>query len=124
MTIAVFGNLYRAQAVLQLNIILDFLLEHQVEILLDGEWYENLKNGGFKNIEKIGRVPDRLQEADMALSIGGDGTFLSTAARIGSTGIPILGVNAGRLGFLADVPGDEIIRALNAVIHGGYARRN
>jgi len=120
MTIAVFGNLYRAQAVLQLNIILDFLLEHQVEILLDGEWYENLKNGGFKNIEKIGRVPDRLQEADMALSIGGDGTFLSTAARIGSTGIPILGVNAGRLGFLADVPGDEIIRALNAVIHGNY----
>jgi NAD+ kinase len=41
--------------------------------------------------------------ADVAISIGGDGTYLRTAHRIGSKGIPILGINTGRLGFLADV---------------------
>lgn len=53
---------------------------------------------------------------DMALSIGGDGTFLRTAAKIGRRGIPILGINAGHLGFLADVPLDEIESALPSIL--------
>lgn len=60
--------------------------------------------------------------ADMALSIGGDGTFLRTAAKIGSAGLPILGVNAGRLGFLADVPLDEAEQLLPVMLtEGKYA---
>ncbi len=53
---------------------------------------------------------------DMALSIGGDGTFLRTAASIGKSGVPILGINAGHLGFLADVPLEEIDEALNSIL--------
>lgn len=53
---------------------------------------------------------------DMALSIGGDGTFLRTAASIGKSGVPILGINAGHLGFLADVPLEEIDDALNSIL--------
>lgn len=56
---------------------------------------------------------------DMALSIGGDGTFLRTAAKIGNSGIPILGINAGHLGFLADVPLDEIESALPSILEDG-----
>ncbi|KAB2826763.1 MAG: NAD kinase, partial [Paludibacter sp.] len=56
-------------------------------------------------------------EADLALSIGGDGTFLNTAARIGAKNIPILGINTGRLGFLADVPGDQLEKALDAIFN-------
>lgn len=56
---------------------------------------------------------------DMALSIGGDGTFLRTAAQIGRTGIPILGINAGHLGFLADVPLAEIETALPSILQQG-----
>lgn len=44
-----------------------------------------------------------VEGVDMALSIGGDGTFLRTAAKIGTAGVPILGINAGRLGFLTDM---------------------
>ena len=55
-------------------------------------------------------------EADMALSIGGDGTFLRTAASIGSSGTPILGINAGHLGFLADVSLNGLDEALQSIL--------
>lgn len=53
---------------------------------------------------------------DMALSIGGDGTFLRTAAKIGRSGTPILGINAGHLGFLADVQLSEIETVLPSIL--------
>ena len=59
-------------------------------------------------------------EADLALSIGGDGTFLNTAARIGRKQIPILGINTGRLGFLADIATENIIPALEAVLNSNF----
>lgn len=52
------------------------------------------------------------EDADMAMSIGGDGTFLRTAAKIGTAGIPILGINAGRLGFLTDMNLSEAAEVL------------
>lgn len=66
-----------------------------------------------------------LDGVDMALSIGGDGTFLRTAARVGASGIPILGINAGRLGFLADVPLSEAAQCLpNMLLNGDYKVEN
>ncbi len=59
---------------------------------------------------------------DMAFSIGGDGTFLRTAAKVGVLGIPILGINAGRLGFLADVPLDEAAAILPEMLTRGSYR--
>jgi NAD+ kinase len=56
----------------------------------------------------------------MAFSIGGDGTFLRTAHRIGRSGMPILGINAGRLGFLADVQLHEIKTALPGILRGEF----
>lgn len=54
--------------------------------------------------------------ADMAFSIGGDGTFLRTAAKIGTSDIPILGINAGRLGFLADIQLSEAADAIPEIV--------
>lgn len=55
-------------------------------------------------------------EAEMALSIGGDGTFLRTAASIGRRGVPILGINAGHLGFLADISLSEVKELLPKIL--------
>ncbi len=52
---------------------------------------------------------------DVAISFGGDGTFLKTAALIGASGIPVLGINAGRLGFLADISPNEVNLACRAL---------
>lgn len=61
-------------------------------------------------------IVEELRESDMVLSIGGDGTFLRAASIVGDTGIPILGINAGHLGFLADVPASDIIPALSSIL--------
>ena len=49
-----------------------------------------------------------------------DGTFLRAAEKIGDRGIPVLGVNIGRLGFLADVPAEEVEPVLNEILEGKY----
>lgn len=59
-------------------------------------------------------------EADILISIGGDGTFLETINIVRDSGIPILGVNTGRLGFLASTYKDEIIEVLNNIKDGKY----
>lgn len=63
---------------------------------------------------------DTLPQADAAISVGGDGTFLTTAARVGQRGIPILGINTGHLGFLADVSPQHIESSLTMLLEGEY----
>lgn len=59
-------------------------------------------------IERFSDVSSLPQLPDMFLSVGGDGTFLETVLKVKDFGIPIAGVNTGRMGFLANIPGDEI----------------
>lgn len=60
------------------------------------------------------------RNSQFILSIGGDGTLLHTAFEVGGTGIPILGVNIGYLGFLADVEASRIEQAIRLLDHGQY----
>jgi NAD+ kinase len=57
---------------------------------------------------------------DYLISIGGDGTLLSTITLIRDSGIPVFGINTGRLGFLASISKEEIISSINAVFDGKY----
>jgi NAD+ kinase len=59
--------------------------------------------------------------SDLVVVLGGDGTFLRTANAIGETGVPALGVNLGRIGFLAKVETDGLERALDQVLAGDYS---
>ena len=64
--------------------------------------------------------PEDFNDADFVISMGGDGTFLRAAGRVGNRQIPILGINMGRLGFLADVLPSEIETTLDRVLSGDY----
>lgn len=64
--------------------------------------------------------PADVSEFDLALSFGGDGTFLNTAWKVRSKKIPILGVNAGHLGFLASVAISDFQKTLSKLIRGKY----
>jgi NAD+ kinase len=60
------------------------------------------------------------KNADYLISIGGDGTFLDTILLVKDSGIPILGINTGRLGFLANVTKNEYIKAIESLIKGHF----
>jgi NAD+ kinase len=61
-------------------------------------------------------------EADFAIVLGGDGSILRAAKQLDDNQIPVLGVNLGRLGFLADVDPDDFEAALKCVIEGEYRK--
>ena len=61
-----------------------------------------------------------LVESDLMVALGGDGTMLATARIIGDTGIPLLGINLGSLGYLTDIPVDGLDVALRRVLSGDY----
>ena len=72
-----------------------------------------LKASG-EELYRISTAEDLLPGTDMLLSVGGDGTFLSAAKRVGSSGIPVLGVNLGRLGFLSENAPEDVAAALSS----------
>lgn len=67
------------------------------------------------------RIGSELQDTDMVCVLGGDGTFLRTARAIGGSGVPALGINLGRIGFLAKVESDGLESALDQVLSGDYS---
>jgi NAD+ kinase len=71
-------------------------------------------------VEQKHSVADIAEAGDLVLSFGGDGTLLRTAHLTGPNDTPLLGVNIGRLGFLADIEVDQLFEALEAVVAGEY----
>ena len=61
-----------------------------------------------------------LSDPDFIFSIGGDGTILDTVCLVGKRQIPIVGLNTGRMGFLATVTTDKITEAISQLIHGNF----
>lgn len=120
LSIALFGNTYQAEKNRFAKAVLRGLAERNADISIDETFGRfmgaecGVDMSGFRFISGNGF------SADVAISIGGDGTFLSTAARIGDKGIPILGVNTGRLGFLADASPAMIDETLDALYEGRF----
>jgi NAD+ kinase len=76
---------------------------------------KHLKAAGAKLLPK-----NDIDSADLVMSIGGDGTMLYASRLTRETGTPILGINRGRLGFLADVTPDELISSVDNVLRGNF----
>lgn len=115
MRYAIFGNEYQPEKSAMMRRVLNYLTESQAEIFVDRPFYEFLANTDQGLVvEKAGCCRGNVHvfenddfDVDYVISMGGDGTFLKAASRVGTKGVPIVGVNMGRLGFLADVlPGE------------------
>lgn len=68
-------------------------------------------------------IKDRLeigQHSDLIIVVGGDGSLLNAARAVVSSNTPVLGINRGQLGFLADIMPDEMETELNAILNGAY----
>ena len=64
---------------------------------------------------------DLPRHTDMLISLGGDGTMLDTISFVGNSNIPLIGINLGRLGFLAAIPVEEMEEAILSLMRGSYS---
>lgn len=120
MKIAIFGKKYNTTERVIIQRLLNRLVMLNCDISIEQLLYEQMKQDTALQMPHVGVVTQNDFCADMALSIGGDGTFLHTAARVGDKGIPVLGINTGHLGFLADLSGNDIENDIQAIIEGKY----
>jgi NAD+ kinase len=118
MTIAVFGNTLRSETIREVKHIVEFLQLRGVNIVLSQELRHDAFNREFSSVEDY--VAHTEESIDFALSVGGDGTFLTTASLVGHLDIPILGINCGHLGYLAEVHADNIDAVLDQLITNNY----
>ena len=122
MKVAIYGQYYQNSTEPIIRDIFVFFNENKVEMVIEATFLATLYDKQL--IKKSYKTFDSYKELDasfdMMISIGGDGTILRAATLVRDSGIPILGVNAGRLGFLAMVQKEEISLFLQFVLDKKY----
>ena len=99
-----------------LDTLSDYLQKKGLTVILDEQTAEMLKDNSLPtgSRDEIGK------QCDLAMVIGGDGTFLNAARTLVEYEVPLLGINLGRLGFLVDISPNNMIDTLDAVLQGDY----
>ncbi len=124
MRFALFGNIHETGKSVHAEQLFRILSHYADEVYVDSDFNRFLREEHSFSFEPAGIINDlTAQDIDMAISLGGDGTFLKAARCVGNKGIPIVGINTGRLGFLADVSADEMEHFFAMLHQGRYVVR-
>lgn len=118
---ALFGNIYQEKKSANIAKIMDCLAAHGAEVCVERRFCEFLTGTGKIAKDSVSVFDGDCFSADFVISMGGDGTLLRAAAHVGDKQIPILGVNMGRLGFLAGVVPDDIDAVIDSLYKGDYS---
>lgn len=122
MKIAIYSRGVENNQLQDINLLLDELRAHEAEPV----FFQDFFNQFYSAIKIEGKYStfssgDDLDPGiDCMISLGGDGTLLDTVTFVKDSGIPVLGINYGRLGFLANIGKEEIHSAMDAIINRKY----
>lgn len=118
MKVAIFGQYYQNDTRPIIKDIFDFFNSNNVELIIEENFLKILYDEKLvdKTYKTFSSHKDLDQSFAVLISIGGDGTILRAATYVRNLGIPILGVNAGRLGFLAKVQKENIAAFLTIIL--------
>jgi len=119
---AIYGQSYAITSEKEIKTLIHVLQKNEIDFYIEHKFYNLLikhtvledKYKSFDNFDDLDN------SFDVMLTLGGDGTFLRSATHIRDLNIPILGINTGRLGFLAIVAKDVIEESINLVLNGEY----
>ncbi len=117
MRIAIFGKKFSADFTAHWLYLCEELKNKGAELYVYEPFYRFLTSLkiSMPPFDGVYKSRNDIENADLFMSVGGDGTFLEAATLIGDANIPVVGINSGRLGFLADVAREEISGALDYI---------
>lgn len=117
--VVIFGNSYQRGDVTDVLGLIKHLQARGVEVAVEREFYDYL-SAGQEALDLAAFDASDVPDADMALSLGGDGTFLTTVMWVSRQGMPILGINLGHLGYLTAGNLDRRGNVIDDVLAGNY----
>lgn len=123
MQIVVYGRIGKEKDFPIIQSFFDTLVEESISAYVNKTYLESLKGHiEFKNDVGVfeGFLDFKTRKFDYVITLGGDGTILSAVAEVRDSGVPILGINLGRLGFLASIEKTKIKEAIQLLKQGRY----
>ncbi len=122
MKIGIFGQFYHDNSEIYIQTLLDALQKKEAEVLIEANFLRiiNQNQDITKNFSGFSTFTQLDRSFDLFFSIGGDGTILKAVTFVADLDIPIVGINTGRLGFLATIQKEEITESLNQILEGAY----
>ncbi|TXE15440.1 NAD kinase [Psychroserpens burtonensis] len=119
MKVAVYSLYYPEKTSECFDELIGVLQKNKVDIHIEAKFYEQLVSE-VKKIDSIQTFSELDESFDLLISVGGDGTILRAITFVKDFSIPIVGINTGRLGFLATIQTDKIETAIEHILHGHY----
>ncbi len=122
MKVAIFGKEFIPEHRAYLQLLIDELVANQISLLIYRPYFEKMAITVKlpEQLQFFTSHADLVKHTDMLFSIGGDGTLLDTIPFVRDSGIPILGINLGRLGFLSGISKNEIKQAVSSITKKEY----
>jgi len=121
--VAIYAQSYSVSSEKEVNTLLEILQQHNIEVVFEEEFHYLLFKNGFitTTYPTFSHFRDLSDDFDFMFTLGGDGTILRAVTYVRDLNIPILGINTGRLGFLATVKKDEIEEAISLLLNKEYS---
>lgn len=122
MQVAIYGRRLKENVAQYAQKLFELLAKNKIEIIVYEPFYKHLKKDLQLDLTAttFSTQKDINKTIDFVISLGGDGTILDAVSWIGSKEIPIIGINFGRLGFLASIPIDDIENAIQAILNNQH----
>lgn len=120
MKFAIYGQYYQNNFEEIISKVITVLTQNDCTFTIEENFYKTIKHVLNKNFDTFSDHSELDSSITAFISIGGDGTILRAATYVRDKNIPIVGINAGRLGFLATVQQENIEELLLKIIHGDY----
>jgi NAD+ kinase len=121
MIIALFGKTIQREHIQHVQLLADALAVRNCGIMVYRQFYEDTCSlVGYTAPDLFDSYLDINGKADFLISVGGDGTMLEAMTLVRDTGIPVMGINLGRLGFLSSISTSEVTNALDSLLSGNY----
>lgn len=123
MKIGIYGQFYHKDAGKYIEELLHVLEQENIEIVVEKNFLDliHLNNNVFKDYDHFSTFEELDNSYDLFFSIGGDGTILKSINYIRDLNIPIMGINTGRLGFLATIQKEEIRQTITLILEKKYS---